>query len=101
MNWLDTDWRRDRLGDVFDLREQSFAAPACTVPKNLTHQKSSFDKKKGNQTLSVHLHTHTHTHTEEDKESEIFNALANALTAPANRPLKEMSSQLPEVCPFD
>lgn len=58
-------------------------------------------RKKRHKALSVHLYTHTHTHAEEDKESEIFNALANALTSPANRPLKEMSSQLPEVCPFD
>lgn len=30
----------------------------------------------------------------------ILYALANAMTAPANRLLKEMTSQLPEVCPF-
>lgn len=31
---------------------------------------------------------------------EIFKALANALATPANRLLKEMTSQLPVVCPF-
>lgn len=60
-----------------------------------SHQKSSCDVKNETQALSVDTHTH------KDKEGEIFNALANALTTPANRPLKEMSSQLPEVCPFD
>lgn len=60
-------------------------------------------KTKTGQTIYLYTHTRNHTQTGMggDKESEIFNALANALTGPANRPLKEMSSQLPEVCPLD
>lgn len=70
------------------------AAAAAAASKNIKRRKSI---DEGNKKSILHLSICE----DADKESGIFNALANALTAPANRALKEMSSQLPGVCPFD
>lgn len=51
------------------------------------------------QLLCPHLSADTQADRQADRQADIFPVLADAPTAAANRPLREMTSQLAEVCP--
>lgn len=94
-NELATDWLR---GALFCTSKQAHFKRTSAIRNH-----HLITKRKSELYLSICTLTlkEVHTHKHRKIKSEIFNVLAKVLSASANRPLKEMSSQLPEVCPFD